>query len=143
MLDKIKKGALLVAGIALCAALVYQLFLIYEAKDDRIKTQATEIIRLNGENKQLKDEAVKDVQSGQVTEKVKAATKVEEAKPEKAKTVAGVYVEQKLADIEKKYAAKEQNAANTERKRTEISLERAKGLWMTYCLQEPEVAACK
>ncbi len=131
------------AFVALCAALAWQVWLIIDAKNERLKTQGDTIIRLTGENKKLRADAAAKARSDVVTETVKEAVKQEEAKPIQTKTLAEQYVENKLAQIEEKYAAKEKSAANEERKRTEISLERAKGLWLTYCLQAPQEAACK
>lgn len=138
------KGWLLKGALALlCLALAHQVYQIIDAKNERLKTQAEEITRLQSDNKKLRDEIQTKAKSDAVTDAVKAEIKKEEAVPVQAKTLAEQYVENKLASIEKKYAAKEQNAANEERKRAEISLERAKGLWLTYCLQAPQTVACK
>ena len=133
------KGAL----VLVCAVAVYENCQILIAKNDRIKAQNEQISKLTVDNENLKKELVKKVQSEAATESSKQETKQAEVKVDKAKTQANLYVEKKLADIEKKYAALEQNGANQERKRTEISLERAKGLWLTFCLQEPQEQACK
>jgi predicted phage tail protein len=109
---------------------------VIEAKDDTIKQKDDTI-------KQVREETVKAASSADATEAVKADVKQAEAKPTVAKTAANQYVESKLAAINKKYDALPQDAANEQRKATEISLERAKGLWLTYCLQEPTNAACK
>lgn len=126
-----------------CAGAFWQNFQILNAKNDRIDKLGEEIAQLNTKNEELKTELTKKVKSDIITEVAKEEVKQEEVKQEKAKTQANLYVEKKLADIEKKYAQMEQSAANQERKRVEISLERAKGLWLTFCLQEPEEKACK
>lgn len=133
------KGAL----VLICALAVYENCQILIAKNERIKSQEEKIVKLNQDNEKLKTELAKKAKSETVTETAKQEVKQAEVKVDKAKTQANLYVEKKLADIEKKYAAMEQTAANQERKRTEISLERAKGLWLTFCLQEPLEQACK
>jgi hypothetical protein len=80
--------------------------------------------------------------SDSVTVEVKAEVKQEEAKVEKAKTEARVYVEKKVAAIEEKYKAMPPTPDNEGRKAVEVSLERSKGLWLAYCLQEPQDQAC-
>ena len=133
------KGALVVV----CAGAVWQNCQILNAKNERIKTQDEAIVKLTQEKKDLEKELLNKGKSDAVTEGGKQELKQEEVKIDKAKSQANLYVENKLAAIEKKYAAMEQTAANQERKRTEISLERAKGLWLTFCLQEPQQQACK
>lgn len=142
----------LVKGVMalLCVGAVWGVFQIFEAKDKRIEAQAEvikskdqQIEQKSEELKQAKAEGVQKGKSDDMTETVKAEVKKEEAKPVAQKTLAQQYVDNKLDAINDKYAKLEQSAANEERKRAEISLERAKGLWLTYCLQEPQVAACK
>lgn len=133
------KGLLALA----CAGLVWANFQMLQAKDDRIKLLDEKVAALAADNEQLKTDLVNKGKSEVTTEQVKVEVKVEEGKVAKAKTQANLYVEKKLAEIEKKYSEMEKTAANEERKRTEISLERAKGVWLSFCLQEPEVPACK
>lgn len=137
-----------VIGLA-CIGAVYANVQILKAKDQRIQDQQAVIAQKNetiknkdGEIDRLKQEALKKVASDKQTEAVKAEVKQEEAKPVAQKTLAQQYVDNKLDAINKKYSALPQDSQNAQRKATEISLERAKGLWLTYCLQEPKVAAC-
>ncbi|BAW19059.1 hypothetical protein [Ralstonia phage RP31] len=132
-----------------CVGAVYANFKIIDAKNKRIDEQIATIQQKDdqikdkdGQIKQLKKDAVDKVKSDGVTESVKTVTKAAEAKPVEAKTKAQQYVEGKLGAINKKYDALPHTTANDQRKATEISLERAKGLWLTYCLQEPQVTAC-
>lgn len=51
-------------------------------------------------------------------------------------------VRKKVAEIEKKYKDKEDNANNRAMKETEIAVERARGLWRSYCIAEPKAKEC-
>ena len=138
------KGYLIKGVLAVvCAGAVWQNIQIITAKNDRIATQEQTISKLTQDKEDLKNDIVNRSKSEVVTEQAKEDLKQVEVKQEKAKTQANQYVDKKLADIESKYAVLEQNTTNAERKRVEISLERAKGLWLTYCLQEPREHACK
>lgn len=94
-------------------------------------------------NDKLTENATKRVDSDKTTDKVVEETKKEEVKVVAAKTQASIYVENKLAEINKKYDEKEKTERNAELRATEISLERAKGMWLAYCLKEPVEQACK
>lgn len=140
---KIKGYLIKSVFVLICAGVVWQNWQMISAKNDRIKAHEETIVQLTKEKEDLKKEMIKKGESEAVTELVKEDLKKTEVKHEKAKSQANQYVEKKLTEIEKKYSAMEQSAANAERKRTEISLERAKGLWLSYCLQAPEEQACK
>lgn len=152
------KGWVVKGVLALvCVGAVYTTVKVFQAKNDKIVIQQqtitakdqvieakdTTIKQKDDDLKQVRQESVQTAKSADKTEEVKAVVKQEEAKPTVAKTAANQYVETKLAAINKKYEALPQDSANAQRKATEISLERAKGLWLTYCLQEPQNAACK
>lgn len=141
--EKLKSYALGAAGLALCLGLVWGNFQILNAKNERIKTMEGTIGQLQTEKSALEDAISKKVSSDVVTETAKVEVEKKEVKIEKAKTTAEKYVADKLTEIDKKYDDKEKTPVNEERKRTEISLERAKGLWLTFCLQAPEEKACK
>lgn len=141
--DKVKSWLLDGVIAALCVGLLYTGFQVIDGRNKHIEDQDRIIVALQNENTQLKIEAVNKVKSDAVTEEVKTVVKQAETKPAQVKTLAQQYVDNKLADIDKKYAELPQSAINDERKRTEVSLERAKGLWLTYCLQEPQYVACK
>lgn len=135
--------------VAACVGAVWANFKILDAKNQRISDQKTlieardkQIEEKDTEIKQLKEEAEKKAKSDLITDAVKEGLKQAETKPIQAKTKAQQYVEGRLEAINQKYSAMPPSAANDQRKATEISLERAKGLWLTYCLQEPQVAAC-
>lgn len=143
ILANVKKYALKLAGVALGAALVWGNFQYINAKNERITALGEKVFVLDAEKALLEKALDNKLKSEVVTEKVVEAVKKEETKQEKAKSQAAVYVNTKLAEIEKKYATKEPSPTNEQRKNVEISLERAKGLWLTYCLQEPEEEPCK
>jgi chromosome segregation ATPase len=148
--DKAKSVIYKVVVVLLALALVWANFEMLQAKNARITdlnnqitSKTKEYDTLNGKYEALKVEMSKKVTSDTATEEVKADVKKAEVKQEAAKTQANQYVEDKLKAIDSKYAALEQSKANEERKRVEISLERAKGLWLTYCLQQPQDKSCK
>lgn len=141
--DKIKSWGFRILWLALCVSMVYGGYKLIETKNSRIDTLQTEVKTVKTERDALQDVIVKKVESDDKTEVVVAETKKDETKHEIAKTKAAVYVDTKLKEIEAKYADQEQTEANRQRKAMEISLERAKGMWLTYCLQEPTEKACK
>lgn len=147
-----KAQALIAKGafVLFCIAAVWGVFQMFQAKNEKIENLTTQYNGKVGELKTMTDkydaaklELSKKVSSEVATEEVKVEVKKAEVKQEKAKTEAAVIVEKKLEAIEAKYAKLEQSKANEDRKRVEISLERAKGLWLTYCIQEPQDKACK
>lgn len=140
--DTVKSWTLKIAALALCAGLVWANYEIIDAKNTRIDSLATEVSNQKGKVTALEEELAKKVKSEVVTEAVKEEVKVAEVKVVKAKTEASVYVEKKVAEIDAKYDALPVNPSNDSRKAVEKSLERSKGMWMTYCLQEPTVSAC-
>jgi predicted phage tail protein len=142
----IAKGAFLL----ICIVAVWGVFQMFQAKNEKIENLTTQYNTKAGELKTMTEkydaaklELSKKKDSDQATEDVKVIVKEVVVKQEQAKTQANEYVENKLAAIEAKYKDLEKSAANEERKRVEISLERAKGLWLSYCLQEPQNKACK
>lgn len=144
VMTNVIKGYLIKGAVALtCVGVLWQNYQTIVDKNELIEVHEKTIEQLNKDKEELKKEMLKKGKSEAATEQVKSDLKQTEVKHEKTKSQANQYVEKKLAAIEKKYADMEQNAANAERKRIEISLERAKGLWLTYCLQVPEDHACK
>lgn len=141
--DKVKSYALRTVGVVLCLGLVWGNFQIIDAKNERISALNADVERVTTEKKALEEVIAKKIESDGVTVKAKEDVVKKEVVIEKAKTVAEQYVSEKLQEIDKKYDDKEKTPVNDERKRVEISLERAKGLWLTFCLQEPEEKACK
>ena len=140
--DKVKSVILWTGAVALCGALVWGNYQLLATKNAKIETMREQVSGLIITNSGLEKTIREKIQSDNVTEEVKTAVKEEEKTPARAKTLANEYVEKKLQEIEKKYAAEEQTELTIERKRVEISLERAKGLWLSYCLQEPKEKAC-
>jgi Tfp pilus assembly protein PilN len=146
----IYKLVAVLAVIAIALALVWANFKMIDAKNERIDnlnsqltSKNTQYDELSGKYEVLKVEVGKKVSSDGVTEAAKTEVKQAEVKQVVAKTQAQQIVEDKLKAIETKYAGMEQTKANEERKRVDISLERAKGLWLTYCIQQPQDKACK
>ncbi len=143
IVDKLKKYALFAGSAVVGGFLIWGNYQVLDAKNDKITALNKNIVTITAERDAL-EKVIKDkLKSDKVTEKVVEVVQQKETKQEKAKSQAATYVNNKLAEIEKKYAAKEPTPANEQRKNVEISLERAKGLWLTYCLQEPTEDPCK
>lgn len=141
--DNVKTWLMRGALVAACAAAVWQNHQMLEIKNQKLEKQEQKITKLEGEKKDLKQEIATKEQSQVITDTVTTTVRQAEVKVEKTKTEANLYVDKKLAEINTKYSQMEATPINQERQRTEISLERAKGLWLTYCLQEPAEQACK
>lgn len=148
--DKLKKLLGWTAIIVVCLLLVWANFAINQAKEakieglnDRVTVLKGDKVVLEDKNKALKIDIKNKASSDNTTELVKVDVKAVEVKQEKVKTQAAKQVEKKLEEINQKYEKLEQSQINHERKAVEISLERAKGLWVTYCNQAPTEEACK
>lgn len=148
--DKAKTIIKATVIVVVALALVWANFKMIDAKNERIDNLSNQLTSkqadydtLNGKYEALKIDVSKKASSDGVTEVAKVEVKQAEVKQEAAKAQAAQIVENKLKAIETKYAGLEQTQANEERKRVEISLERAKGLWLTYCIQQPQDKACK
>lgn len=57
-------------------------------------------------------------------------------------TEAEKLIDQKVADINKKYDALPKNDVNAQARKRELSSERVKGLWLSYCLAYPKNVRC-
>jgi membrane-associated HD superfamily phosphohydrolase len=53
-----------------------------------------------------------------------------------------VQIRNKIQAIDKKYIELEKNSINTNLRVKEISLERARGLWASYCIELPNAPEC-
>lgn len=120
----------------------WQGYKVYDGKNKQIASQEQAIVQLKADKEELKKDIIKKVESDGITGASKAEVKEVQAKVEKAKTLANQYVDTKVSEIKAKYEKLEASTANAERQRTEISLERAKGLWLAFCLQEPQHEHC-
>lgn len=141
--EKAKDVVIKLLFIALCVGGVWTLYQMHQAKNAKIELLNKEV----SETKTKLADAEKNLKiqedTAKITEDVTAKVVKEEVKVIKVETEASKYVTDKLAAIEKKYKDLEQTPANIERKNIEISVERMRGIWFTYCLQEPEDKACK
>lgn len=135
-------GVVILALVGLNGYTYYNLgtakFAITELKDS-VVTITADRDALRTANASL----TKELASAKATKDVVTETKATEVKVEKAGTEASRIVTKRLLDIEAKYAKMAQTEQTAKLKATEISLERAKGIWLTYCLQEPAEKACK
>ena len=132
--------AISVVLIALVLALGYKL---YQSQKQEISGLNETVEQLKKDKEDLKKELSKKTQSDEVTESIKEEVKEEVKQVEIKKSQAHILVEKKLNDIQAKYATLEQTEENKLRMETEISLERAKGLWLSFCLHEPEANPCE
>lgn len=139
MLSKIKLWAIVIVVGALLASTGY---FGYKYFTTEVKLEQNKVTTLTEKNDGLKTDIIKKDSSDAVTAEVKQEVKKEETAVTKAKTAAKISVEQKMKEITAKYEAMEKTAENEKRKQTEISLERARGLFLTFCLQEPEEKLC-
>lgn len=144
------KGGIVLAALIVGGLLIWGNFKILDTKNEKISnltnqltTTQGQLTTMTGKYEAAKLELVKKTQSDVATEDAKQAVKQEEVKQVAAKTQANQYVDKKVAEIDAKYNQLPATQANTDKKRVETSLERAKGLWLTYCLQAPQDAACK
>ena len=114
-----------------------------------VTTQEAEVKRLGGElakaediNKSLGEENSRLKGSGKITDDVTSAV------AEKSKELDSRYSEMqkqvavKLKALEAKYSAQEPTKESLDRKAIEISLERSRGVWLLYCLGEPQAKEC-
>lgn len=135
-------GVVIIALLGLNGYTYYNLgtakFAITQLKDD-VVTISADRDALKTVNQNL----TKALASATATKDVVNETKGTEVKVEKASTEASKIVAKRLAEIEAKYANMAKTEQTAKLKATEISLERAKGIWLTYCLQEPAEKACK
>lgn len=148
--DKVKSILFKILLVVFCALLVWANYAMLQAKDARIDALGVTVTTLKSENKVLDDRnkevlaaLSKKADSDDATEEVKLVVKKVEEQQEKIRTDANKYVDTQLQKINAKYAALEKTKINEERRSIEISLERARGLWKSYCIQEPAADACK
>lgn len=143
MTSIVKTWGLRLLWILVCCAVVYGNYKFLETKNARITVLEENLKTITAERNVLKRTLALKNSSDKATDTAVTATKQDETKHEIAKTKAAVYVDTKLKEIEMKYAEQPVTEASEQRKAMEISLERAKGMWLAYCLQEPAEKACK
>lgn len=145
LIDKFKDYALYAAIVALAALAGYNHYNLNVAKTS-ITSLKDSVVTITAERDTLRTanaSLAKELKAATATKDIVNDTKNTEVKVDKAATEASKIVSKRLAEIESKYSNMVKNEQNTKLKATEISLERAKGIWLTYCLQEPEEKACK
>lgn len=144
MFSSIKNNVMifLVLAVITCGAYSYHQHGVIGDNETKIATLNKDVADGKLEIDKLKEKLEKKHKSDEATEKTVATVTKNETNIVSAKTQAAVYVDNKLAAIEKKYADKEKTIQNQQAKETEVSLERAKGMWLAFCLQEPAAQTC-
>lgn len=103
-------------------------------KTKEIEDKKAKITNLEGDVKKLKSENADLKLINQTNDEIKEATgKV---------TAAEKLIDTKVADIEAKFKAMPQTDNNLRAKQAAVSMERSKGLWLSYCIANPKHARC-
>lgn len=136
-------AGVIIVALVLMTAYGYQKLYTSQLKITDLKAEVVDITAKRDALKTANDSLAKELAAAKVTKAVIVDTKDKEVKIDKAATEASKIVNKRLAEIEAKYAGMEKNDQTSKMKAVEISLERAKGIWLTYCLQEPAEKACK
>jgi hypothetical protein len=130
-------------GLLICGLLAWAVIAIFQAKNEHITDLNTKLSNAASANKELKTQLEKKGKSDVATQDVVAGVKESLDKQESAKVNTVHYVDRKVVEIRKKYSQLPATPDNEAQKAADISLERMKGLWMTYCLQDATNDACK
>ena len=149
--DKAKEWLLpIVIGLlVLCAC--YSAFMYHSntVLANTITAQEAEAKRLDGElTKAGKANADLAVENNRLKQSAGITDDVTNSVAQKSKELDSRYSEMqkqvstKLKAIEAKYSAQEPTKESLDRKAIEISLERSKGVWLLYCLGEPQAKEC-
>lgn len=136
-------AGVVIVALMLMTAYGFQKLSTFQSKITKLKADVVEITASRDALKTANDSLTKELAAAKVTKAVIVDTKDKEVKIDKAATEASKIVNKRLAEIETKYTGMEKNDQTSKMKAAEISLERAKGIWLTYCLQEPSEKACK
>lgn len=136
-------AGVVIVALMLMTAYGFQKLSAFQSKITSLKADVVEITASRDALKTANDSLTKELAAAKVTKAVIVDTKDKEVKIDKAATEASKIVNKRLAEIETKYTGMEKNDQTSKMKAAEISLERAKGIWLTYCLQEPLEKACK
>lgn len=113
-----------------------------DLKDKKIKEMDAEIDGIRqlvaGRDSEIKllQEQLKDIKLAQETaEKIQASqTKMTEAEK---------LIDESVQGINRKYASIEKSDASERARKRDISRERVKGLWLSYCIAYPDNQRCK
>jgi len=146
-LKTIKDHAVSIVIIVLMATIAIFAFrynaAVLDHKEATIKQLTEEVESKNSVIKSQEDQlALKGKSEAATTAVIESLQK--DLKDAKVKeTAAEISAKQQMQAIDEKYSKLPKTAANDERRTVEISVARAKGLWATYCLQEPASAYCK
>lgn len=130
-------------GLVACGLLAWAVIAIFQAKNMHITDLNTKLTNAASANKELKNQLEKKGKSDDATQDVVASVKDSLDKQESAQVTTIQYVDRKVVEIREKYSQLPATPDNEARKAADISLERAKGLWVAYCLQDAINEACK
>lgn len=112
-------------------------------RDMRISTLETAIIDKDKIIEERNEELNKLKQSDKITDKSVGDIRTEIENANKSNSAAFAEMQRQLSAIDNKYDALPKTPVNEERKSSEISIVRSKGLWATFCIQEPTNHNCK
>ena len=141
--------ALLGLAIAGCvvAFVFYQNYQSSQEKLSDTKTTlsiiSSELDTLKGTYNNLKSQFDLLKASTEITDTVRDTTEKEKIVYRDNLSAIDRIVEDKVSAIKNKYAAMEDTEANQQAKDREVSSERIKGLWATFCLANADHANCK
>lgn len=141
--DKAKELLAKVLGLIICGLLVWAVVAIFQAKNAKIESLNEKLTISTAANKALKEELEKKDKSGKVTQNAISDTKAVEDKITATKDQAVQVVSEEVKEIKEKYIHLDPTLENEARKIEEISAARARSLWTTFCMQEPDNVTCK
>ncbi len=113
-----------------------------EQKNETIKQKDNKITDLKATNDQKSDVILKQNLANEAGEKKQEALQEGLDQVAGKQTAIQKRVQEKIKEIDRKYETLEKNPVNDRLKRDELSLERLKGIWRTYCIEDPKAAEC-
>lgn len=114
-----------------------------QLKDATIRELTSSVVMQAGLIEKQETELDKLRQSQAITSTAAQDIKNEIENSQKSNTAAMAEMKRQMTAIEEKYKPLPKTAVNEERMNAEISVVRSKGLWATYCIQEPTNQYCK
>ena len=141
--ENLKSIALLVLTVAVGILLANWVQATFALKDATIKELTGSISMQAALIQKQETELDKLRQSQSISTTAALDIKKEIETSQKTNTAAMAEMKRQMDAIEEKYKPLPKTAVNEERMNAEISVVRSKGLWATYCIQEPTNQYCK
>lgn len=139
MIKKIVTGIL---AVALTAVLFFGMVQWIDKKNLRIDHLQSQVTTLTQERDKALEDLAKAARSLKDANDLVAKLLDADKKAKEQATEAQKEVRDKIKEIEDRYRKLPDNDNNRTRKQTEIALERARGLWASYCIAEPAAKEC-